>query len=239
MNDLRDHFEEIAGPMHAVDSKQVEADLTRGRRALRRRRAVQAVAGSAFGVAALAAAFAVATSGGTPAVPADKGTASVASVQLVAYKGEQPKGFTVDKVPDGWFVQASEQGYLTVAPDKAKNPGPDVNPSTDPVYDKDSFADKIVIMLESKDQSGPSRAGKTVKVGDKEGVLLKSLQGVTPDGLVPPAPGGDTGSELWIKQPSGVYLIVQVWQGLGLTEAQIVELGAGVHVHKDAVQGVG
>ncbi|MBM2618258.1 hypothetical protein JIG36_22110 [Actinoplanes sp. LDG1-06] len=239
MNDLRDHFHEIAGPMTAVDNNQVEADLTRGRRALRRRRSVQAVAGSAFGVAALAAAIAVATSTGAPTAPADRTTAGAPTVQLVAYKGEQPKGFTVDKVPDGWFVQTSEQGYLTIAPEKAKNPGPDVNPSEEPVYNPDSFEDKIAIMLESKDQSGPSREGKKVKVGDKEGVLLKSLQGVTPDGKVPPAAGGDTGWELWLQQPSGIYLIVQVWQGVGLTESQIVELGAGVHVHKDAVQGVG
>ena len=231
MKDLHDHFKEIAGPMHAVDSKQVEADLTRGRRALRRRRTVQTIAGSAFGVAALAAAIAVATSTGAPTAPSNRTTAGAVSVQLVAYKGEQPKGFTVDKVPDGWFVQASEQGYLTVAPEKAKNPGPGANPSTDPVYDKDSFVDKIAIMLESKDQSGPDREGKKVQVGDKEGVLLESL--------TQPDASGDRGSSLWIKQPSGVYLIVQVWQGLGLSEAQIVELGAGVHVHKDAVQGVG
>ncbi|MDY7089638.1 MAG: hypothetical protein SYR96_31600 [Actinomycetota bacterium] len=215
MNDLRDHFEEIAGPMHAVDSKQVEADLTRGRRALRRRRTVQAVAGSAFGVAALAAALAVATS--STEAPSERVTAGAPAVQLVAYQGEQPKGFTVDKVPDGWYIQASEQGYLTVAPKGA---------STD-----DSFVGKIGIMLESKDQNGPGREGKTVKVGGAEGLLVESLS--------EPDASGDRGSSLWIKQPSGVYLIVQVWQGLGLTEAQIVELAAGVHVHKDAVQGVG
>ncbi|MCY1137666.1 hypothetical protein OWR29_06615 [Actinoplanes sp. Pm04-4] len=238
MNDLRDHFQQIAGPIPTTTPDQIEADLTRGRRALRRRRVVQACTGSAFGVAALAAAIAIATSStGVPPTAGQEQT--VASVQLVAYKGEQPKGFTVDKVPDGWYIQASNEGYLTVAPDKAKNPGPDVNPSTDPVYDENSFVDKIVIMLESKDQNGPSREGKKVQVGDQEGVLLKSLQGETPDGKVPPAAGGDTGWELWLKQPSGIWLIVQVWQGVGLTESQIVELGAGVHVHKDAVQGVG
>jgi len=239
MNDLRDHFQEIAGPISTPSHDQIAADLTRGRRALRRRRVVQACTGSAFGVAALAAAIAVATSTSAPTAPEDRVVAGAAAVQLVAYKGEQPKGFTVDKVPDGWFVQTSELGFLTVAPEKAKNPGPGVNPSADPVYDKNSFIDKIVIMLESKDQSGPSREGKAVKVGNHEGVLLKSLRGETPDGPAPTAPGGDTGWELWIKQPSGVYLIVQVWQGVGLTEDQIVELGAGVHVHKDAVQGVG
>ena len=221
MTDLRDHFDEIAGPIPAVSDDQAEADLTRGRRALRRRRIVQSVAGSAFGVAALAAAIAVATS--TPTAPADDRVTTTASVQLVAYKGEQPQGFTVDKVPDGWFIQASERGHLLLAPEKTKD------------TDKNSFAGKIAIMLESKDQNGPGREGKKVEGG----VLLKSLPGQTPDGTVPPAPGGDTGWQLWLRQPSGIWLIVQVWQGLGLSESQIVELGAGVHVHEGAQQGVG
>ncbi|WP_127499927.1 hypothetical protein [Actinoplanes solisilvae] len=221
MTDLRDHFNEIAGPMPAVSGDQADADLTRGRRALRRRRVVQSVAGSAFGVAALAAAIAVATS--TPSAPADDRVTATASVQLVAYQGEQPKGFTVDKVPDGYSIEASETGYLTLAPKNSS----DTNP--------DSFVGKVAIMLESKDQNGPSREGKKVEGG----VLLKSLPGETPDGKVPAAQDGDTGRELWLKQPSGIWLIVQVWQGVGLTDSQIVELGAGVHVHKDAQQGVG
>ncbi|SNY62177.1 hypothetical protein [Paractinoplanes atraurantiacus] len=246
MSDLRRHFEKIAGPAPETATTAVqalaEADLVRGRRALRRRRTLQSVAGSAFGVAALVAVFAVTTSGGAgePSAPiaADRST-TAAKVQLVAYKGEQPKGFTVDKVPSGWFIQNDDNYSLVFAPEKAKNPGPDVNPSADPLYDPNSFVDKIVVMLESKDQSGPSRDGKKVKVGDQEGLLLKSLPGMTPDGKESPAPGGDTGSELWVKQPSGIYMIIQVWQGVGLSEAQIVELGAGVHVHEGAQQGVG
>ncbi|WP_250002480.1 hypothetical protein [Actinoplanes sp. M2I2] len=223
MTDLRDHFRNIAGPVPDPTEDQVEADLARGRRALRRRRVVQACSGSAFGVAALAAAIAVATSTGTPSAPADRTTAATVAVQLVAYKGEQPEGFTVDKVPDGWYVHTSEQGFLTIAPEKAKPGAGFDNPQ--------SFENKITVMLESKDQSGPGREGKTVKVGDQEGILLKSLE--------PADANGDSGWSLWVKQPSGIYLIVQVWQGLGLTEAQIVELGAGVHVLKDAKQGVG
>ncbi|XVU26082.1 hypothetical protein ACQPZJ_03200 [Actinoplanes sp. CA-054009] len=231
MSDLRHHFEKIAGPTPETTTTkaQAEADLVRGRRALRRRRTLQSVAGSAFGVAALVAAFAVATADGAGEsagpIAADRPAAAV-NVQLVAYKGEQPKGFTVDKVPSGWFIQNDDNYSLVFAPEKAENPGPDVNPSADPLYDPNSFVDKIVVMLESKDQSGPSRDGKKVKVGDQDGLLLKSL-------------GSDTGRELWVKQPSGVYMIIQVWEGLGLSESQIVELGAGVHVHDGAQQGVG
>ncbi|MFF5080408.1 hypothetical protein ACFY36_25430 [Actinoplanes sp. NPDC000266] len=238
MSDLRRHFEKIAGPTPetTTTAAQAEADLGRGRRALRRRRTVQSIAGSAFGVAALVAVFAVATSGGpgesAPPVAIKEKTPVV---QLVAYKGEQPKGFTVDKVPSGWFIQNDDNYSLVFAPEKAKNPGPDVNPSSDAgqIYNPASFVGKIVVMLESKDQSGPGREGKTVKVGDQQGLLLKSLNGETP------APDSDTGWELWVKQPSGIYMIIQVWEGLGLSESQIVELGAGVHVHEGAQQGVG
>ena len=245
MTDLRNHFEGIAGPVSPPTAEQVAADLTRGRRALRRRRTRQTAAGSSFAVAALVAAFAVAANGdGTaPGAPVATGTgdrsSSAAAVKLVAYQGEQPKGFTIDTVPDGWFVQSDDNYNLVLAPNKVKKPGPNVNPSTDPVYDEQTFVGKIAIFLESKDQSGPSREGTTVQVGDQKGVLLKSLRGETPDGPAPTAPGGDTGWELWVKQPAGVYLIIQYWQGIGLTRDQILEIGRGVHVHKDAKQGVG
>ena len=243
MIDLRNHLEERTGPPGPATVAQADADLARGRKALRRRRASQTIAGSAFGVAALVAAFTVATSGTgagpSSPPPAAERPAVISAARLIAYKGAQPKGFTVDKVPDGWFIQSDENYSLVLAPDKAKNPGPDVNPSTQPLFDKHSYVDKITIMLESKDQNGPSREGKAVKAGDKEGVLLKSLRGVAADGPAPTAAGGDTGWELWLEQPSGVHLIVQYWQGLGLSEDQMVELGAGVHVHKDAEQTAG
>lgn len=217
MSDLRHHFEKIAGPVPAQAAPAaVEADLTRGRRALRRRRTVQSIAGSAFGVAALAAAFAVATSGTSESANApiaqgpaaeSRAVASPVAVQLVAYKGEQPKGFTVDKVPSGWYIQGDDAYSLVIAP---KNT-PTAVPSSAGLNDPHSFVGKIAVMLESKDQSGPSREGKKVKVGDQDGLLLKSLNAVNPDGSIPTATSGDTGWELWVKQPSGVYMIIQVW----------------------------
>jgi hypothetical protein len=241
--DLRDHLDQIAGAVPAPTAAQADADVARGRRALVRRRAGQTVAGSAFGVAALVAALSVATAGtdaGPPGPAAGSGRSSVvASAELVAYQGAQPKGFTIDKVPAGYFIQSDDNFSLLLAPDRAKNPGPGVDPSTNPVFDPDSFVGKITIMLESKDQHGPSRDGTKVEVGGAEGVLLKSLRGETPDGPAPTAAGGDTGWELWVRQPSGVYLLIQFWEGLGLSRNQMVELGAGVHVHADAQQGVG
>ena len=157
MTDLRDHFEDMAGPVSPPTAEQVAADLTRGRRALRRRRTLQTAAGSSFDAAALVAAFAVAANGdGTgPGAPVATGTgdrsSSAAAVKLVAYRGEQPKGFTIDTVPDGWFVQSDDNYNLVLAPNKVKKPGLNVNPSTDPVYDEQTFVGKIAILLESKD----------------------------------------------------------------------------------------
>jgi hypothetical protein len=237
MMDLRNHFDQIAGPASAPTEADIDADLTRGRRALRRRRASGAVAGSVLGAVALAAAFAVTVDGSGAGQPVRPGIVSAAN--LVAYEGEQPKGFTVDKVPPGWFVQGDENYSLSMAPDRAKNPPPGADPSKSPVYDPDSFAEKIVVFLESKDQNGPPRAGTEVRVGDRDGTLVKSLPGMTPDGPMPTRADGDTGWSLWVEQPSGVHLIVQFWEGLGMSQAQMVELAAGVHVHPDAERAAG
>lgn len=86
----------------------------------------------------------------------------------------------------------------------------------------------------ARGQSGPSRKGTEVTVGDRTGVLPKSLPAV-----VPGRPAADpTGWQLWVQQPSGIWLIVQFWSWLGMSQDQMVELAAGSHVHKNAIQGV-
>lgn len=242
MMDLRNHLDSIASPGTPPDSAQVEADIARGRHALRRRRANRTAAGSALGAAVLVAAFAVGsgmgTGVGTPAPGTDR-PAVVAQAQLVAYTGQQPKGYTIDKVPAGWFVQADNNYGLTLAPTAAQNPGQGADPSKEPIYDKRSYEDKIGVFLESKDQDGPPRKGIEVKVGDRDGTLVKSLPGMTPDGPEPTPADGDTGWSLWVQQPSGTYLIVQFWEGVGFSQDQMVELAAGVHVHPEAEQAAG
>jgi hypothetical protein len=195
MMDLRNRFEEIAGSAVPPTAAQIDADLIRGRHALRRRRAVRTIAGSAFAVAAAVAAFSVTAVGGGPSgvapghPTATEPPAAGDQVQLVAYTGKQPKGFTIEKVPDGWFIGAL--------------------------------------------------AGKAVKAGDRDGVLVKMPLGETPDGTEPMPADGDTGWTLRVEQATGISVLLQFWQGLGLSEDQMVELGAGVHVHKGAEQGVG
>jgi hypothetical protein len=50
--------------------------------------------------------------------------------------------------------------------------------------------------------------------------------------------GGDTRT-LFVKQPSGDYLAIQVWSGLGWSNDQIVEFGAGVGITEHATVGNG
>ncbi|WP_433730171.1 hypothetical protein ACQP2Y_19375 [Actinoplanes sp. CA-051413] len=194
----------------------------------RHRRTALAVGGSAFAVAAIVAAFSFAGGGTGPAgqaqQPAGRPAVAAAATQLVSYTGKQPKGFSLDKVPDGWFVQADDASSIVLAPRSAAG-GPKVDPSTNPLQDPRSFVGKIAVMLQSKDQKG-APAGEAVKVGDRKGVLVKGTDNTD-------------GRTLWVEQPSGTYLLIQFWDGIGLSQDAMVDFGAGVHVEKGAQQGVG
>jgi hypothetical protein len=211
MMELHNRLEQIAGPVPGPSAEQADADVARGRRALRRRRTVQRVGASAFAVAALAAAVAYGTAGGSTADHPT--TPRVVAAHLVAYKGEQPEGFTIDKVPDGWEVQGVSAAVLTIAPKDAAD------------KNMDSFVGKIAIMLQSQDDHS-TPTGTKVTVGGRPGVINPGL-------------GTDHGQNLWVKQPNGIWLQVQIWDASGWTQENIVEFGAGIHVQKGAVQGRG
>jgi hypothetical protein len=173
---------------------------------------------SAFAVAALAAAVTYGVRGGNGAPPdtnAAVGTSASAAVstRLVAYQGAQPKGFTIDKVPAGWEVQGVNQAVLTIAPKGLADKNPD------------SFVGKIAIMLQSADDHS-TPTGTSIEVGGKPGVIN-----------TPEDPGNT--KNLWVKEPNGIWLQVQIWDASGWSNAAIVEFGAGIHVLPGAVQGRG
>ena len=234
MMDLRNHLQEIAGPRPAAAEDQIAADIVRGRSALRRRRTGLAAGTSALAVAVAAAVItAGAGVGGTEPGPAGVDRpATAAAAQLVAYQGEQPKGFTIDKVPDGWFIVTDDTYSLLMAPQWAKSAPPGIDPSQAPVYDPQMTTGKIAISLESKDNAGPGANGTEVKVGDTTGVLVKEGPPMIP-GKVLPA-DGDYGGRVWVRQQSGAHLTVSFPEGLNLGNAQMAELAAGVHVRKEA-----
>jgi len=215
--DLHDRLSTLAGQTGVTSAEQADADVTRGRRALRRRRLFRSAGASAFAVAALAAAVTYgANSGhGSPPVTTATGTSAPAAVatKLVAYQGAQPKGFTIDKVPAGWEMQGVNQAVLTIAPKGLADKNPD------------SFVGKIAIMLQSADDHS-TPTGTSIQVGDKPGVIN-----------TPEDPGNT--KNLWVKEPTGVWLQVQIWDASGWSNAAIVEFGAGIHVLPGAVQGRG
>ncbi|MFI6070915.1 hypothetical protein ACIA5C_04890 [Actinoplanes sp. NPDC051343] len=218
MMELHDRLDRLAGPAVDVSEAQAAADLARGRRALRHRRTVKGAATGVFAVAAATAALAYGTASQPAAHPAAApGSAvtwpAVVSAALVAYHGEQPKGYTIDKVPSGWEIQGVDPSVLTIAPTNAK----DKDPHT--------FVGKIAIMLQSEgEQITPS--GTAVTVDGKSGFLI------TPEGQA-------EGRTLYVKQPNGVYLIVQIGDARGWSNAAIVEFAAGIHVLPGAQLGKG
>ncbi|GAA2646468.1 hypothetical protein [Paractinoplanes durhamensis] len=218
MKDLQDRLSMIAGSAGDTSAQQADADLARGKRALGRRRVLRGAGASAFAVAALAAAVVYGTTNQsaapgnqTAAAPAAKSPVSTA--RLVAYHGEQPKGFTIDKVPDGWELQGVNESVLTIAPKGFKDK--EVN----------SFVGKIAVMLQSKDDKR-TPTGTNVTVAGRPGVINT------------PTDGGAT-RNLWVQQPDGIWLLAQIWDASGWTTADFVEFGAGLHVLEGAVQGVG
>jgi hypothetical protein len=215
MSDLHTRLDDIAGPAVTPSAATVEADLARGRRALKRRRAGQFITGSGFVAAAvLAAALVVPAFSTAEFTPAPGNSVSTgAATKLVAYTGEQPAGFTLDQVPEGWEVQGVDKYGLTLAPLNA----PDQDPK--------SCVGKICI-----DQQGsvPDVKKQNVRVGDKPAVLATMLGDA--DGV----PG-----TLFIKQSSGVYLVIQSWDGLGWSTDDFIRFAAGVTVNKGAGLTVG
>ena len=227
MMDLYQGLSRIAGtagdPTPTPD--QIEADLARGHRALRRRRTLQAGGGSAFAAAAVAAAVVFATAGSpdaaTPA-PLAQGTSAASAaapagapdtIRLVAYTGKQPEGYTLDKVPSGWEIQGVNEYVLTLAPEDAKN------------KQRDNFEGKVVVMLQSVDDTATPK-GTKVDIDGSPGVLTK-------------AGGQTTGWTLFVDLPTGPRMQVQVWDGLGWDRDDVVDFAKGVHVNADAKPGRG
>ncbi|MDG4830598.1 hypothetical protein O7627_14990 [Solwaraspora sp. WMMD1047] len=207
--DLHDRLARIAGPAAEPSAAEADADLARGRRALRRRRSVRTLGASAFAVAALAAAVTIGTQTG-PTTTANNAPAQVFATRLVAYEGKQPQGFTIDKVPAGWEIQGGDAANLTIAPENAANKSPNV------------YVDKILITLQPKsDHSTPT--GTQLDVGGKPGVLNA-------------AEGQYGGKNLWVKQPDGVWMLVQIWDARGWTQQDIVEFADGIHVQPGVVR---
>ena len=131
-------------------------------------------------------------------------------VRLVAYTGEQPNGFVVDQVPDGWYIQDPEHPRysLTVAP---------IGDTSHP----DAFVGKLVVFLLG---DAPLPDGDPVTVNGRPGVVTHQ----------------DAADTLTYEYPDGRYVQVQAWRSaLHWSNEQLVEFAEGVEVTSDAKPGVG
>ncbi|WP_458682575.1 hypothetical protein [Prescottella equi] len=205
---------QIAVP--AIGEEVVSQDIERGHAALKRTRTRRRAIGGGFAfaiaVAALIGSNMIVDAEGRDQLTADGVQTGVneaaPAVQLVAYAGAQPPGFTLASIPNGFVVQGAAPDFLTLA-----RPGDGTA--------AESFVDKVVVMLKSKDATGPG-PGTAVTVNGHPGVI---------------SDGG--GARLLRYSDGSNHLVLQAWDSIGLTDAQLVALAEGVAVTSESIAPVG
>ena len=210
MTDITDGLAELGKRLpQAPSDDTVAADLARGRAALRRSRLRL---GGALSVAALviggaAGYLSVAgQSAGQSAARQHHGASASAPVKirLTDYSGQQPHGFNVASVPQGFHLQlqASNAGLFILAP-----PGADKNPY--------SFTGKLVVTAEAGSELGHWQSD-----GDRSVTVHGGL------GRIGDQKGFAT--QLWFGAGHGIVVDVQAWDSIGLTDQQLIDFANGV-----------
>ena len=220
---------------HLVDNgvptdQTVRGDVERGRRALASRRSRRSRRGiSALGLAVIAAAGTAAVTLQVPDSSAVAGAAASPSVsvapaiRLVAYTGTQPKGFFLDRVPDGWVLQTTDAYVLTLTPR-----GRQIDPQVDRLPGESEaflFDGKLAVTLLSKGATRPID-GVAVKVGATNGLLTN-------------ANSSGTRTLFYDDAATGRTVVVQVPGALRWTDEQVADFALGVHVTGEAAAGSG
>jgi hypothetical protein len=225
MTDLDTLLSQAAqSPVPPASDSTVDADVARGRRALvhrkMRRTGTRSALAAVVAVGTFAAVHTSSGSGGTSIAKAPtttptagaQPTAANLSINLVAYTGTQPDGYTVDSVPAGWEIQGVDNFALDIAPvgfaDK----------------DLNNFVGKLVVMLMSKDQKPPT-TGVPVDVGVPGTGRISHFN-----------PGEPI---LTFQDSAGHWLDIQVPASLHWTDADVTAFGAAVHANATAEAGVG
>lgn len=202
----------------------VADDVARGHHAVtRRRRQRIALSGAAVAVVA-AVAVGVGQLGLQPGRPAGNAgvTAQSAQLKLVAYTGEQPKGFKVSTVPNGWQVVSDDASSFVVAP-----PGQEVTPPKP--GQAFSVVDRIAVSLQGLTKFDEKQRVKKVDINGEEGQLGFALESE-----------GKLSDTRWLIFPDGAgrQVVVQVPRSVDLTEDQIVRFAQGISV-TDQAQEIG
>jgi hypothetical protein len=205
----------------------VAADVARGHHAVtRRRRQRITLSGAAVAVVAAVAVGAVQmgqqSSGPVTAAGGDSATVQSTRLQLVAYTGEQPKGFKVNTVPDGWQVISDDASAFVVAP-----PGQDVSqPKPGHAF---SVADRIAVSLQGLTSFDKNQQVKNVDINGEEGQI----------GFARESEGKDSDTR-WLMFPdaSGRRVLIQIPASVNLTDDQLVSFARGISV-TDQAQEIG
>jgi hypothetical protein len=208
-------------------SDVVAADLARAHHAVARQRRLRMTVAGAAVVAVAAVGVGAAQLGGQPGgqAPVAGGTGETAQsvrLELVAYTGEQPKGFEVSTVPEGWQVVSDDASSFVVAP-----PGEEISP---PGPGRAvSLADRIAVSLQGLSEFGGNQQIKQVDINGEAGQLGFALE--SEDKL------SDT---RWLMFPDGAghSVLVQVPASVKLTDDQIVRFARGITV-TDQAQEIG
>jgi hypothetical protein len=232
MSDITELFKQIAPSADAPPSAEtVDADLARGRQALlrdhRRRTIRRSMAATATVAAAAVVAVVVSQIAGSSGTTHPQNAApshhaarpgstqptvvkthhKATSIKLVSYKGKQLAGFTVDKVPDGWFLSTSTQFALLIDPNGDKD------------NDPDAFVGKLAVLTQSSDVHHLPK-GTAVTVNGQPGVVTDQ---------------GKYGLSLTYNDAGGFGVVIQAPAPLHWTNQQLVSFAEGVHVTSNAV----
>jgi hypothetical protein len=205
MTDVIDRLTDLGQtPLCPPPSSAIDGDLARGRSALRRRHRRAGMAALSLTVAAAGGAAWISSAGSdgghTPLVGAPP---APGKVKLVDYVGQEPQGFHIGTVPQGYGLdlQASTPYSIVLAPagDADKNP--------------DSFVGKLVITAEDASSFG----------------ALSSLghQSVTINGIAGRVGDDGTATQIW-WQVGAIMIDVQCWDSVGLTHDQLVNFASTV-----------
>lgn len=206
MTDLIDRLADLGQtPIDPPPVSAIEADVARGRSALRsrHRRAGVAALSLSVAVAGGAAWFSSASTDAGRRTPVVVAPSAPLKVKVVDYVGQEPQGFHIGTVPQGYGLdlQATTAYSVVLAPagDADKNP--------------DSFIRKLVITAEDA-----SAYGALSSLGNESATI----------GGFPGRVGDDgTATQVW-WQVGNIMIDVQCWDSIGLTHGQLINFASSV-----------
>ncbi|GAB2583485.1 hypothetical protein Aab01nite_84820 [Paractinoplanes abujensis] len=225
MMDLHSRLQHLAGPADETTADVIQDDLARGRRAVRRNQALRVAAGSALSIAVAATALSLGP--GLLDGPTGSSPTTAAAIQLVSYTGKQPDLFTIDTVPQGFFVQGQNEYELVIAPEEARTPDPAKPYLSDPGV----YTGKIAVYLQNKDFTVEPAGDEQFRIGTKPAALryIHNDEGTPDEGKTVEA------IQIFVVQSPRVYLTVQFDAVTGLTKEQMIKVAGGINLTAEAV----